>query len=67
MALRGISSICTDHRAIQVTSSIGFATSRFSIGASIVREANDALARAHAEGGDRIRAGRELAELKLVA
>lgn len=64
LAVRGVTSIFQD-RAVQVTASVGFALSRFSIGSSIVCEAQDALQRAQAGGGDCVRAGRELAELRL--
>jgi diguanylate cyclase (GGDEF)-like protein len=52
-------------RAVQVTASVGFALSRFSIGTSLVDEAQDALDRAKMAGGDCVRGGRELAELRL--
>ena len=63
-AVRNVTSIYRD-RAVQVTASVGFALSRFSVGTSIVSEAQDALDRAKTAGGDCVRAGRELAELRL--
>jgi diguanylate cyclase (GGDEF)-like protein len=67
LAVRRVGPLCNAHQAIQVTASVGFATSRFLIGASIVHEVRDALARAKADGGDCIRAGRDLIELQFVA
>ncbi len=50
---------------VRVTASIGFAVSRFSMGTSILIEAQDALKRARDAGGDCVRCGRELTELRL--
>ena len=63
-AVRNVTSIYRD-RVVQVTASVGFALSRFSVGTSIVCEAQDALDRAKTGGGDRVCAGRELSELRL--
>lgn len=51
---------------VRITVSIGFAMSRFSVGTSLVAEALDALRHAQACGGDCVRDGRELLELRLV-
>lgn len=64
LAVRSTTSIQQD-RAVEVTASVGFALSRFSVGSSIVIEAQDALGRAKLAGGDCARAGRELVELRL--
>jgi diguanylate cyclase (GGDEF)-like protein len=54
------------NRIVRITVSIGFAVSRFSMGTSLVAEAIDALRHAQACGGDCIRDGKELLELRLV-
>ncbi len=64
LAVRSTTSIHQE-RAVEVTASIGFALSRFSVGSSIVIEAQEALSRAKIAGGDCVRAGRELVELRL--
>jgi diguanylate cyclase (GGDEF)-like protein len=67
LAVRSVSFIQNGDRAIQATASIGFALSRNSDWTSILLEAMDALARAKADGGDRVCQGRELAPLPLAA
>jgi GGDEF domain-containing protein len=54
------------NRILRISVSIGFAVSRFSVGTSLVTEAATALLRAQHNGGDCVRDGKELLELRLV-
>jgi diguanylate cyclase (GGDEF)-like protein len=54
------------NRVVRISVSIGFAVSRFSVGTTLVSEAFTALLRAQRNGGDCVRDGKELLELRLV-
>jgi diguanylate cyclase (GGDEF)-like protein len=54
------------NQVVRISVSIGFAVARFSVGTSVVTEAISALQRAQGCGGDCVRDGKELLELRLV-